>query len=185
MATARLFVALLPPAAVRAELAPLAGSLTGVRWTPEKNLHLTLRFIGEATPEKQTAFEESLLRVRVEPFILPVGGVGLFPSRGPAKVLWAGVGNGHTRLYQLRKQVDEALLAVDPALAVPGFHPHFTVGRLDPGHEPKHVLHFLERHAKFESPPFRVDEFHLMASELTPGRPPAYRTVRRFALQPK
>lgn len=181
MATARLFVALVPPAPVRAELAALAGPLADVRWTPADNLHLTLRFIGDTAPEKQAAFEETLLRVRVEPFVMPVGGVGIFPSRGPAKVLWAGVGRGHTRLYQLRKQVDEALLAIDSGLAVPGFHPHFTIGRLSENHEPKQVAHFLEQHKAFEAPPFRVAEFHLMASELQ-GRPPVYRALRSFPL---
>ena len=180
---ARLFVALVPPAAVRTELAALAAPLAGVRWTPEENIHLTLRFIGEAGEATAERFAASLTRVRVEPFILPTGGVGLFPSRGPAKVLWTGVGHGHTRLYQLRKQVDEALLTVDSGLAMPGFHPHFTVGRLDESHAPKEVAHFLEKHARFEAPPFRVAEFNLMSSELTPGNPPVYRVVRSFPLE--
>ena len=182
MATARLFVALVPPFTVRTELAALAASLAGVRWTPEDNLHLTLRFIGEAEPEKQTRIEEALARVRVEPFILPVGGLGVFPSRGPAKVLWAGVGHGHPRLYQLRKQVDEALLSVDMTLDVHNFHPHFTLGRLGEEREVKALARFLERHLQFEAPPFRVSEFHLMASELPPGRPPVYRRGRSFPL---
>src|SRR5262245_6581481 len=109
----RLFTALVPPATVQTELAAVAAPLAGVRWTPAGNIHLTLRFIGETDDAKTERYLESLARVHVEPFILPVGSVGLFPTRGPAKVLWAGVGNGHTRLYQLRKQVDEALLAVD------------------------------------------------------------------------
>jgi 2'-5' RNA ligase len=182
MAAARLFVALVPPAAVRAELAALAEPLAGVRWTPEDNLHLTLRFIGDAEPEKQTRIETALARVHVEPFILPVGGVGLFPSRGPARVLWAGTANGHTRLYQLRKQVDEALLSVDTALDVHSFHPHFTLGRLGHEYDPKPLARFLDRHAAFEGPPFRVAEFHLMTSELAPGRPPVYRGARTFPL---
>jgi 2'-5' RNA ligase len=178
----RLFVALVPPAPVQAGLAALAAPLTGVRWTTAENLHLTLRFIGETAPEKQDAFAAALARVRVEPFVLPTGGVGLFPSRGPAKVLWAGVGHGHTRLYQLRKQVDEALLTVDSGLAMPGFHPHFTVARLDANHDPKAVAHLLARHEAFEGPPFRVAEFLLMGSELRPGSPPVYQVVRRFPL---
>jgi 2'-5' RNA ligase len=182
MAAARLFVALVPPAPVRAELAALAAPLAGVRWTSEANFHLTLRFIGATTPERQAAFAAALRRVQVEPFILPVGGTGQFPSRGPAKVLWAGVGTGHTRLYQLRKQVDEALLAVDPGLAMPGFHPHFTLGRLDAAHAPKEIARFLARHAAFEGPPFRTDAFALMTSELTPGRPPVYRVAETFPL---
>jgi len=183
MTTARLFVALTPPATVRAELAELATALEGVRWTPPDNLHLTLRFVGDTTPEKQSAMEEALARVKVEPFILPVGEVGVFPTRGPAKVLWAGIGNGHTRLYQLRKQVDEALLSVDMALDVHHFHPHFTLGRIGENYDSKLLARFLERHAKFEAPPFRVSEFQLYASELSPGKPPAYRVVRGFGLQ--
>jgi 2'-5' RNA ligase len=182
MSAARLFVALVPPSTVRTELAELAAPLAGVRWTPADNIHLTLRFIGETEPEKQARYEEALARVRVEPFILPVTGVGTFTHRGPARVLWAGVGGGHTRLYQLRKQVDEALLMVDSGLPMPGFHPHFTIARLDPEHEPKAVAHFIERHADAEAPPFRVAEFHLMASDLREGRPPAYQVVRTFAL---
>jgi len=78
--------------------------------------------------------------------------------------------------------VDEALLAVDPGLELTSFHPHFTVARLDPGHEPKRIAGFVARHADFEAPPFQVTEFHLLASEPRPGLPPAYRTVRCFPL---
>lgn len=183
MDAARLFVALVPPATVQTELAAVAKPLAGTRWTPAANIHLTLRFIGETAPEKQTRFEEALARVRVEPFILPVGGIGTFTGRGPARVLWAGVGSGHTRLYQLRKQVDESLLTVDSGLPVPGFHPHFTIARLDPTHEPKALMHFVERQKDFEAPPFRVAEFHLLASELRPSQPPVYRVVRTFSLE--
>ena len=178
----RLFVALLPPPTVRKELAALAGPLPGVRWSPEANLHLTLRFIGEATMEMLGQFETALARVQVEPFVLPVGGIGVFPSRGPAKVLWVGTGHGHTRLHQLRKQVDEALLAVDPVLEVRNFHPHFTLGRLTEPGDPKALAKFTAHHAAFEAPPFRVTEFSLMASEFPPAGPPAYRIVRTFAL---
>jgi 2'-5' RNA ligase len=178
----RLFVALVPPAVVRAEIAALASPLAGMSWTPADNIHLTLRFIGETDAAQQEKFTEVLARVRVEPFILPVGGVGLFPSRGPAKVLWAGVGNGHPRLHQLRKQVDEALLRVDSRILMPGFHPHFTLGRVGYQYDLKQLTRFLEERAAFEAPPFRVTEFQLLASELSPGRPPRYRTVQAFPL---
>jgi 2'-5' RNA ligase len=182
MATARLFVAIVPPPAVRADLAALPAPLRGVHWTPPENLHLTLRFIGDTEPEKQAALETALAQVRVEPFIVPVGGVGLFPSRGPAKVLWAGLGHAHPRLFQLRKQVDEALLSVDMTLDVHHFHPHFTLGRLREGHEPKAPARFLEQHAAFEAPPFRVSEFHLLAGEPPTGRALVYRVLRTFPL---
>ncbi|AOS43521.1 2',5' RNA ligase family [Lacunisphaera limnophila] len=167
---------------MRSELAAAATPLAGVRWTPAANLHLTMRFIGETDDAHMERYAAALARVRVESFLLPVGGVGVFPSRGPAKVLWAGAGSGHTRLYQLRKQVDEALLTVDTGLTLPGFHPHFTLGRIGEGSDRKELTRFLEKQADFEAPPFRVAEFHLLASELSAGRPPTYRPVESFPL---
>jgi RNA 2',3'-cyclic 3'-phosphodiesterase len=178
----RLFTALLPPPVVRAELAALAAPLPEIRWVPEENLHLTLRFLGDCDADRRARFEEALARVRVEPFILPVAGVGLFPSRGPAKVLWAGTGRSHTRLFQLRKQVDEALLSAEPGLDVHSFHPHFTLGRLGAAYDARALAAWLERYRDWEAPPFRVDTFQLMASEAAPGHPPVYRSVRAYAL---
>ncbi|HLP26046.1 MAG TPA: RNA 2',3'-cyclic phosphodiesterase [Acidobacteriota bacterium] len=183
MSVQRLFVALTPPPPVREDIAALADELEGVRWTAADNLHLTLRFLGDTPEEKRLEMESALTRVRVEPFVLPVGGLGVFPPRGPAKVLWAGVGSGHTRLYQLRKQVDEALLSVDMTLDVRNFSPHFTVARLSEAVEPKHLGKYLYHRRNFEAPPFRVTSFELYASELQPGRAPVYRMIRSFALE--
>lgn len=178
----RLFTALIPPAIVRRELAAAAGPLRGARRMTEDNLHLTLRFIGDCDAERRDRMIAALDRVRVEPFVLPVAGLGVFPARGRAKVLWAGVGGGHTRLFQLRKQVDEALLSVDLTLDVHHFQPHFTLARLGEDYEPKELGHLLDRGAAFEAPPFRVGEFHLLASELRDGAAPRYEVVRSFAL---
>jgi 2'-5' RNA ligase len=178
----RLFVAIVPPPTVRSELAALAAEAEDLRMTPEQNFHLTLRYIGPVESGSEEQFIRALGRVAVESFILPVGEVGIFPSHGPAKVVWAGIGNGHTRLFQLRKQVDEALLSVDIMVDVHHFHPHFTLGRLAIDYETKLLAKFLGRHAGFEAPPFRVSEFQLMASETQPGRAPRYRSVQVFPL---
>lgn len=178
----RLFTALVPPAVVRRELAAAVAPLRGARLVPEDNLHLTLRFIGDCDAERRDRMIDALERVRVEPFVLPVAGLGVFPSRGTAKVAWAGVGGGHTRLFQLRKQVDEALLTVDLTLDVHHFQPHFTLARLGENYDAKELARWLERRSSFEAPPFRVGEFHLLASERRDGAAPRYELVRSFAL---
>lgn len=182
MDTRRLFVALALPAVVQDELAALMTPLAGVRWTPPANLHLTLRFIGDCDEARSEAMAGALAAVRVEPFVLPVEGLGVFPSRGRAKVLWVGLGQAHTRLFQLRKQVDEALLGVDLTLDVHSFQPHITLGRLTEAYDAKALAKFLARHAAAGAPPFRVDAFHLMASELRTGHPPRYETVQTYPL---
>ena len=181
MTTQRLFVAIALPAPVRDELVALAQPLAGVNWTQPEKLHLTLRFLGDVPEEKIDSVMAHLATVRVEPFILPVEGVGVFPAKGPPRVVWIGVGHGHPRLHQLRQRVDDALLAAGLIeLDVHTFHPHATLARCG-ADATNPVTKWLVAHAEFVAPPFRVSAFDLYASELRPAGA-AHTLVRRFPL---
>lgn len=166
----RLFVALDPPQDVRSSLESLPERLRGVVWTPLHQYHLTLRFIGEVASTQLDAIATALAPVRVEPFILPVVGLGSFPPDRPPRILWAGVGKGHPRLHQLRQRVDDALLGCGlTELDVRVFHPHFTLGRCGPDCSVGAVAAFLKKHRDFEAAAFRVDAFTLYKSTLAPS----------------
>ena len=89
----RLFIALSPPPAVRAAVSALRTPSRNVRWTPTEQLHVTLRFLGETPGDLTELLLERLNSVRVEPFVIPVEGVGVFPQKGPPRVLWVGIGS--------------------------------------------------------------------------------------------
>ena len=181
MTPRRFFVALALPSPVRAALDRLAEPLEGVAWAPAEQLHLTLRFIGDATDEQLEAVMPKLATVRVEPFILPVEGIGSFPPDSPPRVIWAGVGRGHPRLHQLRQRVDDALLAGGLlGLDVQRFHPHVTLARCRED-APAGVRRWIRGHREFDGPPFRVEEFALMESRLQPTGA-VHTPVQRFAL---
>ena len=173
----RLFVAIPLPAPVREQLAALYETSGSIAWTRPEQLHLTLRFLGEVGPEWTDSFGDALELVQVEPFVLPVTGLGVFPPRGQARVIWIGVGHGHPRLYQLRQQIDDALLGTGFPLDVRIFHPHVTLGRLPPSGPATAAAEFLKRHRDFEASPIRVDTFRLYQSDLRPGG--AVHTLRR------
>jgi RNA 2',3'-cyclic 3'-phosphodiesterase len=180
MESERLFIALTLPPPVRDTLAALAEPLHGVNWTPPENLHLTLRFLGEVPADRIDSIVERLAGVKVEPFILPVEGVGTFPPKRPPRVLWVGVGSGHPRLFQLRQRIDDALLASGLQLDVRTFHPHATLARCTENATAA-VSQWIHAHRDFAAPPFRVEAFDLYASELRPTG--AVHTLRRrFAL---
>lgn len=168
MPSQRLFLALSLPEPVQAALAALAQPLPHVRWTPAEQLHVTLRFLGDVDSARIPALLERLYTIQVEPFLLPLEGVGAFPPKRPPRVLWAGLGNGHPRLHQLRKQVDEALLNAGLDFDVRTFHPHVTLARCT-DEESGGAAQWLRTHQRFEGPAFRVDAFDLMASELRPA----------------
>jgi 2'-5' RNA ligase len=161
---------------VRAALSAVAQPLPGVNWIPAGQLHLTLRFLGDVPCALHEAMFERLGKVAVAPFILPVEGLGTFPPNRPARVLWAGVGHGHPRLFQLRQRVDDALLAAGLELDVRTFQPHATLARCTES-AAESVNRWLRGHRDFAAPPFRVQGFDVYASELRPGG--AVHTLKR------
>jgi 2'-5' RNA ligase len=177
----RLFIALPLPAPIRDELTALATPLLGVTWTRPEQLHLTLRFLGDVADEKIERVVDYLATVRVEPFILPVEGLGAFPPKSPPRTLWIGVGRGHPHLHQLRQRVDDALFAAGLLeLDLRTFHPHVTLARATETAAPA-IARLLRQHPAFEAPPFRVSAFDLVASELQPTGA-IHTLVQRFEL---
>jgi RNA 2',3'-cyclic 3'-phosphodiesterase len=177
----RLFLALTPPLPVRDAIAALRAPSRNVRWTPTDQLHITLRFLGETSVEATEVLLERLSEVYVEPFVLPIEGVGAFPQKGSPRVLWAGVGSGHPRLHQLRQQIDDLLLSIPGVDAdLRTFHPHVTVGRCN-DQAGSAVTAWLRTHREFAGPVFLVETFDLYASEHRPGGV-EYRLVQSFPL---
>jgi RNA 2',3'-cyclic 3'-phosphodiesterase len=164
----RLFLAIDLPPPLRARLADLCQGVSGARWLPEEQLHLTVRFLGGVEEAALPGLRRALAGVRASAFRLAVAGVGTFPpasGRGAARVLWAGVAPPEP-LLTLRAAIDEAL-GPDPEAAARGFSPHVTLARFRdrPGPE---LPAFLEAHARLASEPFPVDAFHLYESQLGP-----------------
>ncbi len=183
MSPERLFISIPLPEPLREQLAGLFEPMGSIAWTRPAQLHLTLRFLGDIEGPQCGAVEAGLGRVRVEPFLLSLAGTGVFPPRGIARVVWAGVGRIPPRLHQLRQQIDDALLATGLPLDLRLFHPHVTLGRVRNGVAPGAAIEFIKRHHEFETGPFRVEVFQLCASELQPGG--AVHTVKQeFRLQP-
>lgn len=162
----RLFIALPLPDWVHTELLGLSEPLRGVAWTPPGQLHLTLRFLGDTPIERIERIGESLVSIRVESFILPIEGAGVFPPKGPPRVIWVGVGTGHPHLFQLRQRMDDALLAAGIDFDVRLFHPHITLARCSEASSGA-VSTWLRRHGEFLTAPFRVTAFDLCSSRLS------------------
>jgi 2'-5' RNA ligase len=107
----RLFVAIRPPAPVRAQLLELMGGVAGARWLSDDQLHLTLRFIGEVDRHLARDIDAALSAVHHPRFELALNGLGAFERRGEPVTLWAGVAP-EAPLRALHNKVDQALLRV-------------------------------------------------------------------------
>jgi len=174
----RLFVAIRPPAAIRAILLGAMGGISGARWQSEDQLHLTLRFIGEVDRHQAGDIHAALGGIHQAPFEIALSGIGAFERRGQAEAVWAGVAP-HEPLRTLHKKVDAALLRVGVAPDERAYLPHITLARLKRSSGP--VGNLLEQSGGLTSPFFAVADFALFESTLTPDGA-VYALVERYPL---
>ncbi|HYI40102.1 MAG TPA: RNA 2',3'-cyclic phosphodiesterase [Allosphingosinicella sp.] len=174
----RLFVAIRPPAGVRARLLDLMGGIAGARWQDEEQLHLTLRFIGAVDRNLARDVDAALGSVHHPAFAIALDGLGAFDRRGEPVTLWVGA-TPHAPLRALHKKVDQALARIGVEPDRRAYMPHITLARLPRGAGP--VQGLVERGGGITSPPFEVDRFCLYESRLTPDGP-HYEVVERYRL---
>ncbi len=164
--TARLFVAIDPPAEIREMLAPLCGGLPGSKWTRPGQLHVTLRFLGAVPEDAVTGIGARLRGTDFPAFDLVGRGFGVFPSFRSPRVLWIGLSPA-APLEALHDEIERRL----EGAAAPDerrLSPHLTIARLD-GTPPEAVRDWIGARARFETPPWNVKAFSLYASTLMPS----------------
>ncbi|NPB03337.1 MAG: RNA 2',3'-cyclic phosphodiesterase [Thermotogae bacterium] len=129
----RLFLAVEVGDEAKEELKRLSGLLKDrfphLRMVPANNLHITLRFIGEVPDGilrdiRKTLFGKSLGRT----FEVTLEGVGGFPSKFGARVVWVGLKEAN-HLKALSDLLDEHLSGINLPPRDKPFLAHITVAR--------------------------------------------------------
>jgi len=175
----RLFVAVRPPPAIRDALIDTMDGIDGARWQDEEQLHLTLRFIGEVDRPVAEDVAAALARVDAPSFDLSIAGVGHFATKGRATALWARP-RPSPELEALQHKVERACQQAGLPPERRKFTPHITLARL--GRSAGPIGGWLAAHGALSLPPWRVDEFRLYESTLSPAGA-QYEPVVRYPLQ--
>lgn len=171
----RAFLAIELPETTRDELADwkrrLAPGLSGFRWGRIETLHLTLRFLGNLSPER---FEEvgALLSRGLPaggPLELFPSGLGVFPDARRPRVLWAGLGGDTARLARLALLLEASLEGLGFAREGKAFRPHLTLARAAGPVRPGPLAKALEGFSGVSGAPFTAAEVLLFQSILEPG----------------
>lgn len=162
----RLFVAVDVSEQARDAISRICSGMVGVRWVDGSQLHLTLRFIGDADGSLFGRIRQELAGVAGPSFPLYLRGVGSFPPRRDPRVLWVGVERSGDLLL-LHHRVEEALARCGLEPEKREFAPHITLARLK-GASFSGVASFLDKNRLFSVPPFQISEFHLYSSTLAP-----------------
>src|SRR6266542_2965897 len=168
----RLFVAVDLPDTVKAKLAaavaPYRDRIPGARWTRSDGWHVTLKFVGATWPRLVETVHEAVRATAAAstPFESRLTEMGVFPSPGSARVVWAGLEDIKGLFPPMVKRLDY-LLAEHFVPEKRAFTPHLTLARLNP---PRNIREFTPELVGLAVPsePFAVDRLVLYRSRLSP-----------------
>lgn len=102
---------------------------------------------------------------------LTIKGLGVFPSRKRARVIWAGIGHETQALNYLFETLDNQLGAFGMEPIRKKYFPHITLARFKQPPRPYVLSALIQRYDQWCSKPFEVQGFDLFQSELTSGGP--------------
>lgn len=172
---------------LQADIRPFGGDRL-LKWTTPGKVHVTLRFLGETSEEQTQRLKVDLHRIVAEtdPFVLRIGGIGVFPSWPRIRVLWTGVSGELSALHRLQQAVETAAQAAGFSAEDKSFSPHITLARMkneSSKEDVRRVGDFLRAWSQQEGSTvqteWRVGEIVHMQSTLQPSGA-VYTPIERF-----
>ncbi|UUO06142.1 RNA 2',3'-cyclic phosphodiesterase [Blastopirellula sp. J2-11] len=162
----------------------LAASNADVKWVEPDNMHITLSFLGDITPEETIDVSRAAMRgaQSVSSFDFMIGGVGAFPDITRPRTIWLGMTQGHDAFCQMQHAIAEELATIGYPETARKYHPHLSLGRikrLTP--QVEQLTKLLEEHAEFEAGVSPAMEANIYASQLE-RRGPKYTLIGRAEL---
>lgn len=174
----RCFVAISLSTALRKRLRREIGYLqlagARVKWVPQDNLHMTVRFIGGVRPDEvmqvcdavEEACEEAI------PFRPTVRGLDTFPPGKPSpRVVVANVVDDVEPLKELFNELQRTLGLIGFKPERKGIRPHITLGRVRETEGCGDLMKKIADNSNRELGVIDVKAIHLMMSDPTPDGP--------------
>ena len=181
----RLFVALEPNTKVIANLTELVRRLAPmapIRWVHPRNMHVTLKYIGEWEEDRLDLVRDALSRVRVSSKIaVPLAGLGFFPYAHNPRVFWV-IAENNPPLRQLASSVDARLSRLGIAPEVRPYVPHLTLGRLHGRCDLTELYEAMEELPSRDFGTIEPEKFVLYGSKLTENGS-IHRKIEEFTLR--
>jgi 2'-5' RNA ligase len=102
-----------------------------IRWVTSKNIHLTLKFLGDVSMANVDMLKE-IIQLTADShhvFAISIGGLGVFPNSRRPRVIWVGV-EGPSDLSSIQRNVESETAKLGYKLERQPYKPHLTLGRV-------------------------------------------------------
>jgi len=143
-----------------------------VKWVAPKNIHLTLKFLGEIRDKQVVDVCNIVKNVagRYKSFELDVESVGSFGGKS-ARILWVGIGKGIDSLLQLQKDLEQQLASSGWPPEQREFTGHLTLCRVKNSKAGITLATMTEAYKDFKLGTILADSISVYQSQLTPSGP--------------
>jgi len=141
-----------------------------IKWIKAKNLHITLKFLGEIPEKTLIQLQNKLSTVSevTEPFEMSVQGAGFFPNKNKPRVVWLGLQNDNNNsIFKLHEWIDKKIESLGFEREKRRFSPHLTLGRIKFPDNHSELAEYINQN-EFQSSVFKVNEVVLIKSVLRP-----------------
>jgi 2'-5' RNA ligase len=144
-----------------------------VRWVPVKNIHLTLKFLGDVSLSNINILTD-MIQADVSnhhQFEISVGGSGAYPNIHQPRVIWVGV-EAPQELSAIHNEIEATTARLGYAREERAFSPHLTLGRVSrntTSQDVKAISQYLEKTRVGFLGATWIDKVHLYRSDLHPS----------------
>ncbi len=161
----------------------------GIKWVAPEQVHVTLHFFGETSPDELRTIQDQVASVTQHYSALKLGleGIGFFPNPAKPRVIWIGVSGDVAQLAQMQREIEHNLKGSGFTVEDRGFKAHATIGRVKrQGPEIQKLVQKIENQkaAGLKTELRIFEQLVLFKSLLTP-QGPHYEVVQTFHLSSK
>ena len=171
----RTFIALELPPAVASLLHRVQQDLKRLkiraRWVRPENIHLTLKFLGDISPDHIDKIGAAMTAAAAgfPPITLAVKGIGAFPGIKRPRVIWVGLGGDIRSLLALQSRLEQKLAGVEFPKDKRSFKAHLTLGRIKQSAGSAVIRQMISEYAALSSDEFTCHQVILFKSDLKPS----------------
>lgn len=174
MASIRTFIAIEIPSNIQRKIEVFQSILRdikprGISWVKVKNIHLTLKFLGDVERSQIDAINSAVAKACEEQpaFSISVDETGFFPNHQRPRVIWIGCRDKEKQLVKLHSLIDIELAKLGFEKENRQFSPHLTIGRVKDNQGLSRVVQVVNA-SHFSGGLFQVQKILVLRSQLHP-----------------
>jgi len=163
----RLFVSVILSSDIKKELFNIQNKIPSnfakIKWISKKNLHLTLKFIGEVNESVYEKIISRLNKIKFDSFEVELDNLSFLVRNKDIKVIWVDI-FPKDKIIKIQQKIDQELL--DLFKSDQTFLPHLTLGRVKFTKRKDKFLKLLKE-IKIDKLKFQINTFCLVESKVT------------------